>query len=508
MLTDTTTLNWQLATATVLPYGSMSRRQFWFAETGPCATRNVHAVYPPVDKLGVVLPATEPWEDDNATTFCGSMVRLDDGRLRLYYTTYPQGFGRMSLAIAESADGLTWSKPALGQVVIDGQDTNRIAFENFPTEQRQLTQPQVLRLPDGRWRMYFWHFTTGYRYTVAESEDGLRWRVPDGMPFVMVDSGMGGFGGDWALKDGQLPPEALQHDPAQVAEWWRQKGMRTNDACFIYINPVTGLYEYYAQWMLNPPPERRVAEDNVPHMNRVIQRRTSVDGLAWSVPELIVLPDARDPWDQQFYHLAVQWHEGWMLGSLGHYRVENGQQTQELELIFSRDGHTWQRPLRGGLIPRGAEGELDSMGIYPSNAWIDAGDHWLALYNGMPARHNEIEKSTVSPVVNVMAARWPKTRMLGWQAGAVTGGFLSDVFVLQGDAILLDADIRGVLRAELCDAYGHKLPGFHLMDSLPTTGNSRAHLLRWRNEDTARYRQDTLRLRVEYTDGTVYSLGF
>src|SRR5690606_8637943 len=145
----------------------------------------------------------------------------------------------------------------------------------------------------------------------------------------------------------------------------------TNDASFVYYNDQLGRFEYYAQWFVPAVADKRIEVDNCPAANRYIQRRFSLDGVQWSAPELIIRPDERDAWDQQFYHLGVQCHEDWMIGSLGHYRVEAGQQTQELELCFSRDGKTWQRPLRGGFIPRGSEGEPDCEGIYPPHSWVE-----------------------------------------------------------------------------------------------------------------------------------------
>jgi hypothetical protein len=78
--------------------------------------------------------------------------------------------------------------------------------------------------------------------------------------------------------------------------------------------------------------------------HRYIYRRVSTDGLHRSTPELILVPDARDPRDLQLRYLAVQWHEDWTIGSLGHYRVEAGQQAQDLALTFSHDGRTWHTP--------------------------------------------------------------------------------------------------------------------------------------------------------------------
>jgi hypothetical protein len=256
-------------------------------------------------------------------------------------------------------------------------------------------------------------------------------------------------------------------------------------------------------------PDRRVEVDNAPFWHRYIHRRFSADGLAWSAPELIIMPDARDPWDQQFYYLAVQWHEDWMIGSLGHYRVEDGQQTQDLELAFSRDGRTWHRPVRGGFIARDREAPdvRDSMGVYAPNAWIDEGETWLCLYTGTHLAHNRSRELTDRPRP-IMGARWARDRFVGLRAGRVIGGFLSEPFYPQGETITVDADVRGWLRAELCDVFGRKHEGYHLMDAVPVTGDDRAHVLRWQDVDTARFQYDAVRLRFEYVDGEIYGIGF
>ena len=107
-----------------------------------------------------------------------------------------------------------------------------------------------------------------------------------------------------------------------------------------------------------------------------------------------------------------------------------------------------------------------------------------------------------------MGARWSKNRFVGLQAGRVPGGFLSEPFYPQGETITIDADVRGWLRAELCDVFGRKHEGYHLMDAVPVTGDDRAHALRWRNADTARFQYDAMRLRFEYVDGDIYGVGF
>jgi hypothetical protein len=147
------------------------------------------------------------------------------------------------------------------------------------------------------------------------------------------------------------------------------------------------------------------------------------------------------------------------------------------------------------------------MGVYAPNAWIDEGETWLCLYTGTHLAHNQSRESTDRPRP-IMGARWPKNRFVGLHAGRVPGGFLSEPLYPQGETITVDADVRGWLRAELCDVFGRKLEGYHLMDAVPIAGDSAAHVLKWQGGDTARFRYDAVRLRFEYADGEIYSIGF
>jgi hypothetical protein len=108
-------------------------------------------------------------------------------------------------------------------------------------------------------------------------------------------------------------------------------------------------------------------------------------------------------------------------------------------------------------------------------------------------------------------------------AGRTPGGFLSEPFYPQGEAIAVDADVRGWLRAELCDIFGRKHEGYHLMDAVPVHGDSPAHVLRWQGRDACPFdrlragsersegtgfRFDAVRLRFEFTEGVVYGIAF
>jgi hypothetical protein len=145
---------------------------------------------------------------------------------------------------------------------------------------------------------------------------------------------------------------------------------------------------------------------------------------------------------------------------------------------------------------------MDTKGIYAGDRWIDKHDRWLVLYQGTPEPHNSREC-----IVGMMGALFPKNRFIGVAAGRPPGGFMTEPFFPSGD-VRVDADIRGWLRAELCDAFGRKLAGFHLMDSVPVKGDSESHVLKWKSASAADHRFECLRLRFEYSDGIVYGVSF
>ncbi|MDF1513214.1 MAG: hypothetical protein P1S60_05350 [Anaerolineae bacterium] len=87
-----------------------------------------------------------------------------------------------------------------------------------------------------------------------------------------------------------------------------------------------------------------------------------------------------------------------------------------------------------------------------------------------------------------------------WEAG----GFMTPVFFPQIPELLVDADVRGWLRAELCDAWGRKIEGYHLENSIAIQGDKKDHILRWQGQETHCFQHDPLRLRFEFADADIY----
>lgn len=489
----------------------MSRRIMFYDDVPLACRNNLELVPGPVEKTGIVPMETISCELQRASVFAGSVVVMPKDGYRLYYSgNTPDGKG-LALAFAESGDGLHWKKPLLGQMHWEGQDTNWLWPQGMP-EGARITQPQVILLPDGSWRMWFWwhgHDVGRMPYVAAESEDGINWRVIDlDMPHIMhpADRELG----QNALVAGLTAASAEDRFAhIRTMDWMEAKRLRSNDATYVYYNDKTGHFEMYSVWLL-PVDEatgRMTPHDNAPRVLRTIHRRESADGIAWSDPEMIIMADEHDPLHQQFYYLAVQPDIDWNLGFLGHYRC--WEQTMDIELCFSRDTHHWIRPLRGGFVPRGTFDETDYMSAYATNRLIDEGDTWFLLYRGGNAMHNHKLPPCVSHEQQAtMGARFTKGRLAGLRATErMVGSLTLKRFNHCGSRITVDADIRGRLQAELRDPYGRPLPGYELNSCVIATGDSARHVLTWENgRTTADYRYDVASLRLEIENGIVYSI--
>lgn len=464
---------------------------------------NLHLAAAPVEKLGE-LDFPYLAEPHRRSTFCGGIIPWQGG-WRLYYSdlgVYPPGRD-YRLGVAESPDGLHWTHIPAGE---DGY----IHPVGLASEER-LVQPQAVVLPDGRVRIYFWwhgHDRGRMRYVAAESDNGLDFTIvnlDDPCLFHPSDFNVGQRGFAAGLT---APVVNEDYESQRTVPWPEARRRRSNDATFVYYNESLRLFEMYSVWLV-PNDEHSghyVPHDNAPQIRRVMHRRTSDDGLLWSDPELIIIPDEHDAPDIQFYHLAVHHHDEWRLGMLGHYRC--WAQTMDLEMCFSRDGRHWHRPLRGGFIPRGDISDVDYYSIYPTSRMLPHGDDWLMIYDGGNWKHNrQLPEGIQEPRNAIMAARLPKGRIAGLQTAGHTVGTL-ELKLMPGDSpVTVDADIQGELRAELRDTYGRALDGYHLHESNPITGDSAARVLRWGEDRTTEpYRHDAVILRLDMTGGTLYGV--
>ncbi len=341
-------------------------------------------------KHGIVLEPTEPWESTAVQNFTARAEPLEGDRWRLWYSACGDR-RNFNIALAEGVPGEPMTKTPAVLTPGESPETD-FAIGNLPAHWRPV-QPVHIRLPSGRHRLYFWaHGPHVLRYLAAESDDGRRYRVLDPLRPVLyhpVDRAAFGV----PSPDGvQLRKQPDPNRPADEPPATQR--LISNDATNIYQLP-DGSFEMYSVALVPVPKDHPayVPEDNAPGLIRVIDRYTSADGLHFETRRRVIVPDAADPPDQQFYYLAVTHTPKGRIGMLGHYRCRA--QTMDLEWCYSPDGIQWNRPKRSPWLPRGNPPAPDCYGIYANSQLVHHKNEWRLFYTATNATHNA--KKTAGP---------------------------------------------------------------------------------------------------------------
>ena len=97
----------------------------------------------------------------------------------------------------------------------------------------------------------------------------------------------------------------------------------------------------------------------------------------------MLIRDEKDPYDLQFYYLAVNYTPQGRIGVLGHYRSDPG--TGDLEFCYSKDGVHWDRQRWPGF-PRAKGVE----GIYAPHDLVKVNDLYYLFYTGNSCNHHGV----------------------------------------------------------------------------------------------------------------------
>lgn len=465
-----------------------------------------------VEKKGILDWPAYAWDLKRSTFFCGSILPMPDGGYRGYYSgNMPEGAmyaGRRSecgIAFAESEDGITWKKPLLGQFHLNGQDTNIILPDNMP-DIGNFAQPNVVRKPDGSYQMCLWLHDPGARYVRWTSPDGIHWHFCDDEPDILIHTlewPLGRFANTTDLQG----KNTEEDHPEGIISLLDVKRRHANDACNLYYNAETQMYELYSVTLVRLDRHQEILPPNGGNFIRVIHRRESRNGIDFTAPEIIFFPDEHDSTYQEFYYLSVLHDDEWNIGFLGNYRC--WEQTMDIELCFSRDTKHWVRPLRGGFIPRGTNQEIDYMYVTAPGHLIDLGDCYRVLYRGMNREHDGKKPDEVDEVRHaIMVADIQKGRFAGLHSPArIVGTLTTKPFCLLSEELAVDAEVAGRLRLEIRDPFGKPFPGYELKNCRPITGDARKQIVRWQGANaTGPLQYETVTVHLEMEEGTLYSI--
>ena len=425
-----------------------------------------------------VLIADQPWEKTGRYPgpYLYGSVMSDQGKLRMWYRCYtPQEI----FCYAESEDGIHWTKPELGLYQHNGSTANNIFLGpesdlNVPTDVKEarsrfhtaMVFKQSGNVPADQRYLLFGYMLRPPRHRVAFSSDGLRWN----------------FNAETARK-GLIPG---------------------GDATTYGYDPYSQRYIAMRKTGSSGLAGRRGGR------GRAVGIAWSKPGdvLDWTTPVAgpVLVPDDLDPDATQFYNAPTFAYQGlfisqpWVFHARwfkeGRYtdqkmaEAEKGSPaTTDVQLAWSWDLINWTRsPERKPFIALGnrEQNEFDCGSIHTAVAPVVVGDELFFYYGGARGRY-------INPRHHAIGLA--KLRLDGFcslQAGAEEGWLISRRESLKQPVVTINARTgpQGTVIAEILDQDNKVLKGFSRHECIPFTGNSVAHILRWRTKTLASHQLD------------------
>ncbi len=330
-------------------------------------------------KNPVVARGLDGSVDDWAVQFYGSVIRHPEtGKFRVWYCSVSKAerasknrsrSGIWRVAYAESDDGISWTKPNLGLVELNGNKDNNLCKLDphlGVLNLKVLDEPDDPN-PEQRYKMaaHVWTPKSGERRNGALA------------PFVSADGFTWKFVGNTVPVEGELPEADAVVPP-------------------LHIEPAGGLYKwdglYHTSGQNAIPAER-------PYHGRVTRTSISSDFKNWSQTSAIqtvrlaqyeLLGPGKSRIGEQTHEGISVWNRGdVLLGISGvwHGTEEWKDLTIDLGFVMSNDGVHFREPMvEHTLINRGADGEWDQGGLLQGQGFENVGDQTWIYYGAWDPR--------------------------------------------------------------------------------------------------------------------------
>ncbi|MBN1421927.1 MAG: sulfatase-like hydrolase/transferase [Planctomycetes bacterium] len=437
-------------------------------------------------------PVLWPEEDGEppVAVVYGSVLR-DGDRYRTWYTT---GGG---VAYAESDDGISWIKPRLDRVVVDGRRTNflfRKTEEGGP--------------PPG---LPYFHELFGVHRDDRDPDPSRRYK----MGFLSIDRRYSGPGGDpWHR--GQRRGLGVAGSPDGIRwaliESWATEAI-VDGATHWMFDPIRNAYVLYGRTKKALPEvvEAWRANDwfGTWFWGRAVARVESPDFLHWDFGKpdtapVVMTADLRDPPGTEIYSMKVFRYEGICIGLVQVFHATPAESTLDVQLAVSRDGLTFERVGdRSPFIALGPIGAWDRFNLsLANNDPIPAGDELRFYYGGRMYRHGPYSGPDKGPARGGIGfATIPRDRFVALEASFDGGEIITRPLVLRSSAIHVNAKSDfGEITVEVLDATGASIAR-----SNPIRGDAIDIPIEWKGS-APRAAGGPVRLRIRLSNARLFAV--
>ena len=411
---------------------------------------------------------------DDETTGCGAPQGLtyDGSIFRIWYNGMPgplETLPHISVAYAESSDGINWHKPNLRLV----RDLNG-SFDNNLTNLMQ-SNVSVVDLGD-------------------DVEPSKRYRGMGVGAYVGLTGQRGVYKEYWPVDEHGRRIHAVYYLYSEDGIDWK------------YYQDTPGHLSQDSAFMIFDEPRNRfLGSLKFEIRERLYDRRShallsSKDGFEWSSPRVTLCADERD--DEMARDRGFVWSDFQNIGMfptrdviIGFLEVSNyteglyrgkphGQRLGfygkiETQLMYSYDGFYWHRAEgRLPLIPWGEDGEWDEGGAWRAKTAVEVGDDIHIYYEGFKGDHSNSFDRRIG-LAKMKRDRWASFSAKEYGMIEVYHG------TVEGDEMTLNTNsINGSVRVEVLQGSDSLEPvlGFDKVNCLPFRGDEIHGFVRWNNK--------------------------
>ncbi len=395
--------------------------------------------------------------------------------------------------------------------------------------------PTVFRDPEsGRWRCLYQGQAGNGRFVpvVAESDDGIRWRLPDLSELAPLADrvcphqlfGLERFG-EWsgpyldsqaAGSDAWLKGLVVQRTPEgglasrlvtspDGLHWRHVEGpawhpLGADPIAAAFWNPYRQSHVLAVRPALN---DRRIA---------LVETR---DWQTFSPPELALQADALDTPCAEVYGMPVVPYEHLFIGLLWLYHtspvVDAANKyllgTIDCQLAYSYNGWHFQRTTRDPFLATSDPGAHGAGCIYPYSV-VAVGDHLRIYSSAAKGEHAQIRMNPASRQGAILLHTLRRDGFVYLQPEGGPGELVTRLLLWKGgEPVLNVAAPQGEARFQVLDANGEPLDGYRHDDCVPFRGDSTAWTPEWRDGRLmAALRDRIVRLSVRLTNGRLYAI--
>jgi len=478
-----------------------------FIEMTGSVTRKIHQ--PTKHRLNPVIRPEEWWEGDCVMP----LATLYDHEEKLFKMWYRTGdrFGPVKGTVDEkldghasftgyatSRDGVHWEKPILGALELGGRKDHNVVllsqgFNKNPVFNKKGKKGfirSVILHPNPRDEnekyvcMFFDQKKAGVY--LGYSADGIHWKC-EPEPFWQTITDMTGWGDDSLV--------SLIYDKFK-RRWVIYRRVNPQESERLVAQPGD------ENW---PAPDRGM---------RCMAYADSPDLKHWENHRIIMIPDADDPADVEFYGLTCQNYAQVYVGYLWVYHMAPEVETIDIQLVTSRNGIDFTRCCRREVfIPTGPPDYYDHMFVIGDNPEpIILNDQVYLYYEACNFKHDGQGSKRPNSIISGGLCTFTRDRFVSLETGVPQPcRVVTKPFIIEHPKLFLNAATwgDGAIQVEVLERNWLPIKGFTAQEANVIKGNALNHPVRWKeNGDLGQLVGKEVRLKFNMSDARLHALSF